>query len=146
MTYAERRHDGYVISTDPDRLDTGVIHRWISEESYWAPGRSRTTVETSVGRSLNFGVYAATGEMVGAARVVTDGSTFGWLCDVFLLDGHRGRGIGKALLEAVLDHPDVFGLQRLILATADAHGLYETYGFEVLPHPERWMVKEGPIL
>ncbi|MEE9299098.1 MAG: GNAT family N-acetyltransferase [Acidimicrobiia bacterium] len=145
MTHLERHHEEYLISTDPALLDIEVIHRWISEKSYWAAGRSRPTVEASVANSLNFGVYTKSGELVGAARVVTDGATFGWLCDFFVLAEHRGRGLGKALMEAVVDHPDLRTLQRLILATADAHGLYERYGFEVMAHPERWMEKEGPI-
>jgi len=141
----EHRHNGYLISTDPDRLDLDVIHRWISEESYWAPGRSRQTVERSVAASLNFGVYADDGEMVGAARVVTDFATFGWLCDVFVIDEHRGRGLGKALMAAVADHPALTGLQRIILATADAHQLYARYDYELMANPERWMERTRPV-
>jgi len=141
----EHRHNGYLISTDPDLLDLDVIHRWISEESYWAPGRSRQTVAASVQASLNFGVYADDGEMVGAARVVTDFATFGWLCDVFVIDEHRGRGLGKALMAAVADHPELTGLQRIILATADAHQLYARYGFELMANPERWMQRTRPV-
>jgi GNAT superfamily N-acetyltransferase len=141
----EHRHNGYLISTDPDLLDLDVIHSWISEESYWAPGRSRQTVAASVQASLNFGVYADDGEMVGAARVVTDFATFGWLCDVFVIDEHRGRGLGKALMAAVADHPELAGLQRIILATADAHQLYARYGFELMANPERWMERTRPV-
>jgi GNAT superfamily N-acetyltransferase len=141
----EHRHSGYLISTDPDLLDLDVIHRWISEESYWASGRSRQTVAASVQASLNFGVYADDGEMVGAARVVTDFATFGWLCDVFVIDEHRGRGLGKALMTAVADHPELTGLQRIILATADAHQLYARYGFELMANPERWMQRTRPV-
>ena len=141
----ERRHDGYAISADPDRLDLDVIHRWISEESYWARGRSQETVAASVRASLNFGAYAGTGEMVGAARVVTDYATFGWLCDVFVLDAHRGRGLGKALVAAVVEHPTLADLQRIILATADAHELYAPYGFDLTANPERWMERRHPV-
>ena len=141
----ERRHDGYAISADPDRLDLDVIHRWISEESYWARGRSQETVAASVLASLNFGAYAGTGEMVGAARVVTDYATFGWLCDVFVLDAHRGRGLGKALVAAVVEHPKLADLQRIILATADAHELYTPYGFDLTVNPERWMERRHPV-
>jgi len=141
----EHRQNGYLISTDPDLLDLDVIHRWISEESYWAPGRSRQTVAASVQASLNFGVYADDGEMVGAARVVTDFATFGWLCDVFVIDEHRGRGLGKALMAAVADHPELAGLQRIILATSDAHQLYARYGFELMANPERWMERTRPV-
>ncbi len=141
----EHRHNGYLISTDQNLLDLDVIHRWISEESYWAPGRSRQTVAASVQASLNFGIYADDGEMVGAARVVTDFATFGWLCDVFVIDEHRGRGLGKALMAAVADHPELTGLQRIILATADAHQLYARYGFELMANPERWMQRTRPV-
>lgn len=141
----EHRQNGYLISTDPDLLDLDVIHGWISEESYWAPGRSRQTVAASVKASLNFGVYADDGEMVGAARVVTDFATFGWLCDVFVIDEHRGRGLGKALMAAVADHPELAGLQRIILATSDAHQLYARYGFELMANPERWMERTRPV-
>jgi len=144
MEHVERAHDGYLISSDPARLDLDLIHRWLSEDSYWARGRTRETVERSVPPSVNFGAYTADGEMVGAARVVTDFATFGWLCDVFVLDEHRGRGLGIALVEAVVTHPDLRHLKRMILATADAHSLYERFGFEPMGDPEgKWMIRRG---
>ena len=142
----ERHHDGYLISTDPTRLDIDTIHSWISERSYWAKGRTRATTESAIATSLNFGVYTADGIMVGAARVVGDGVTFAWICDVFVLDAHRGSGIGKALMETVVAHPAVVDVKRVALATGDAHGLYSRYGFEVLDTPERWMIRRGSIL
>jgi N-acetylglutamate synthase-like GNAT family acetyltransferase len=99
----------------------------------------------SVQASLNFGAYAPTGEMVGAARVVTDYATFGWLCDVFVLDQHRDRGLGKALVAAVVEHPQLADLQRIILATSDAHDLYSPYGFDLMANPERWMERNRPV-
>lgn len=140
----ERRHGDYLISDDPGRLDLEVIHAWLREHSYWAKGRTRETVERSIAHSIVFGAYDPTGGMVGSARVVTDRATFGWLCDVFVVDAHRGRGIGKALVAAAVDHPDLTALKRFALATADAHDLYRQYGFEVLSAPERWMIREGP--
>jgi N-acetylglutamate synthase-like GNAT family acetyltransferase len=145
MSHFEASHAGYTISTDPDLLDIGVIHRWLSTESYWAEGRSRETVERSVAASLNFGIYAEGGEMVGAARVVTDFATFGWLCDVFVLDAHRGGGLGKALMAAIAEHPRLTDLQRIILATADAHELYARHNFELMAKPERWMERVRPV-
>ncbi len=145
MSHFERPHRQYLISTDPDRLDLDIIHRWISEESYWARGRSRKTVVAAVQASLNFGVYTEAGEMVGAARVVTDSATFAWLCDVFVLDEHRGHGLGKALVAAAVEHPQLADLQRIILATSDAHKLYAPYGFELMAHPERWMERNRPV-
>ena len=145
MSHFERPHRQYLISTDPDRLDLDIIHRWISEESYWARGRSRKTVVAAVQASLNFGVYTEAGETVGASRVVTDSATFAWLCDVFVVDEHRGHGLGKALVAAAVEHPQLVDLQRIILATSDAHKLYAPYGFELMTHPERWMERNRPV-
>ncbi len=141
----ERHHDGYLISTDPDRLDRDLIHRWISEESYWARGRSRETVMAPLQASLNFGAYVETGEMVGAARVVTDCTTFGWLCDIFVIEDHRGRGLGKALVAAIVEDPQLADLQRIILATADAHDLYGAYGSKPMGNPAHWMERCRPV-
>ncbi|MFN8465728.1 MAG: GNAT family N-acetyltransferase [Caldilineaceae bacterium] len=135
------RDDGYSISTDKQRLDVDYIHRWLSEQSYWAQGRSRETVEQSIANSLCFGLYRG-GKQVGFARVVTDLATFGWLCDVFVDESERGHALGKWLVQAVVSHPDLARIRRLLLATRDAHELYRKYGgFEVLASPERWMAK-----
>ena len=124
------------ISTEPNRLDIDVIHRFLSESSYWATGRPREVVQRSIDNSLCFGAYAD-GRLVGFARVVTDYATFGWLADVFVLEAYRGQGVGKALVRAVDDHPDLRDV-RLLLATKDAHGLYAQYGFEPVA-PDRYM-------
>jgi GNAT superfamily N-acetyltransferase len=134
------RKGEYVIDTDPGLLDLDVLHRFLSEEAYWSPGVSREVVERSIEHSLNFGLYRD-GEQVGFARVVTDCATFAWLADVFVLDGHRHAGLGKWLVETVLSHPDLEGLRRWILGTADAHGLYERFGFEPAGNG-RYMVLE----
>jgi GNAT superfamily N-acetyltransferase len=118
----------YLISTAPERLDLDVIHRFLSEESYWAPGVEREVVARSIENSLCFGLYHGDVQ-VGFARVVTDRAAFAWLADVFVLPAHRGRGLGKWLVETVLAHPDLRGLRRFMLGTADAHSLYERYGF-----------------
>jgi GNAT superfamily N-acetyltransferase len=136
-----RRDDGYEMSTDPGRLDVGAVHRWLSTDAYWALGRSRETVERSVEGSLNFGVYDGDGRQAGYARVVTDLATFAWLCDVYVDPAHRGRGLGVWLVEAVREHLEPYRLRRILLATGDAHGLYERAGFTALPDPERFMVK-----
>ena len=130
--------NGYEISTDPARLDLDVIHGYL-REAYWSPGVPRDVVERSIARSLCFGLYAPDGAQAGFARVVTDGATFAWIADVFVLDPHRGRGLGVWLMETVLAHPDLQGLRRIVLATKDAHELYERFGFVPLPTPERWM-------
>jgi GNAT superfamily N-acetyltransferase len=130
----------YEVSTDKARLDVALIHRWLSESSYWAKGRGRDTVVRSIENSLCFGAYARDGSQAGFARVVTDLATFAWICDVFVVDAHRGRGVGKRLIEEVVAHPQLQGLRRLLLATADAHELYRRYGgFAPLRVPESWM-------
>jgi GNAT superfamily N-acetyltransferase len=118
------------------------IHRWILAESYWAKGRSIENQETAIANSWNFGAYdEASGEQIGFTRVVTDRATFAWLCDVYVDDAARGRGVGKALVAAVVEALDPLGLRRILLATADAHGLYAQYGFEPLAKPESWMAR-----
>ena len=139
-----RDHDGYLISDEADRLDADLIHRWLSEESYWARTRSREVVDRSLANSICLGAYLPEGSQVGLARVVTDRATFAWLCDVFVLAEHRGRGLGGALVAAAVEHPELAALKRFVLATADAHDVYRRHGFEVLDHPERWMIRRGP--
>ncbi|MFJ8434295.1 GNAT family N-acetyltransferase [Kitasatospora sp. NPDC094019] len=133
--------DGYEISTDPARLDAALIHRWLSEDAYWALGRTREKQDLAIAGSLNFGVHdRASGAQVGYARVVTDRATFAWLCDVYIAPAVRGLGLGTALAAAVRDHLAPYGLRRLLLATADAHPVYAKAGFEPLAKPEKWMV------
>jgi GNAT superfamily N-acetyltransferase len=126
------------VSTDRDRLDRELIHRFLSRESYWALGVARETVDRAIERSLPFGLYAD-GTQVGFARAVTDAATFAWIADVFVIRSHRGRGLGRRLVEAVLAHPDVRDARNVLLGTADAHRLYESFGFEPLSRPERYL-------
>ncbi|HEU4656818.1 MAG TPA: GNAT family N-acetyltransferase [Capillimicrobium sp.] len=119
---------GYEISTDPARLDLDVIHGFL-RTAYWSPGVAREVVERSIANSIPFGLYAPDGAQAGFARVVTDRAVFAYLGDVFVLPEHRGRGLGVWLVETVLAHPDLQGLRRFHLATADAHGLYARFGF-----------------
>ncbi|GAB0116018.1 GNAT family N-acetyltransferase [Acidisoma sp. 7E03] len=130
--------EGYVISTDPERLDLAAIHRYLAGESYWARGISRDLVARSLQHSLCFGLYHH-GAQAGLARVVTDRATFALLADVFVLETHRGQGLSKRLVERVTAHPDLQGLRRWILVTSDAHGLYAQYGFTPLAEPGRFM-------
>ena len=134
---------GYEISADRERLDVDLIHRYLSEESYWARGRTREVVERSIENSLCLGAYVDGGEQVGFARVVTDRSTFAWLADVFVVEAHRGRGVGKLLVEAAIDDPGLTDVYRWLLGTADAHGLYGRYGFRAIRKPERLMAIEA---
>jgi GNAT superfamily N-acetyltransferase len=114
---------GFTSSTDPARLDITAIHRFLSEDSYWARHIPRATVERSIANSLCFGIYDAAGQQAAFARVVTDRATFAWLCDVFVLPAYRGQGLSKWLVQNMLAHPDLQGLRRHLLATLDAHGL-----------------------
>lgn len=144
MLQLEQRRGEYTLSTDKSRLELARLHDTLSNTAYWAQGRSLETVVKSIEHSLCFGIYAQDGQQVGFARVVTDYATFAWLCDVFVLEAHRGKGLGKWLVEAVVSHPELQGIKRTLLATRDAHELYRRYGgFEELPAPERWMVRAG---
>lgn len=141
MNPFEYHRDDYTISTDKTRLDIPCIHQYLSERSYWAKGRSLEVVKRSIQHSLCFGVYKA-GEQVGFARIVTDYATFSWLCDVFILENHRGRGLGKWLVETIVEHPAFHPTNKFMLATSNAHELYRRYGgFDNLPSPEKWMVR-----
>jgi GNAT superfamily N-acetyltransferase len=132
----------YIISTDPTRLDLEVIHGFLST-SYWATGRSIETIRRSIAGSLPFGVYRHN-RQIGFARVITDYATLAWIADVFILDEFRGRGLSKWLMEVIITHPELQGFRRWILATKDAHGLYEKFGFTQLRRPERWMERHDP--
>jgi len=129
----------FYISTDKSRLDANMIHRFLSEDSYWAKGRSLEIVQKSIENSLCFGLYDETGRQLGFARVVTDYAVFGWLMDVFMLEEHRGNGHGKKLMDAIVNHPDLKNLRRMGLGTDDAHELYKQYGFTNLSKPENMM-------
>ncbi|MFF2371176.1 GNAT family N-acetyltransferase [Agromyces sp. NPDC058110] len=135
-------HAGHRFSADPADLDRALVHRWLSTDAYWALGRTREKQEAAIAGSRNYGVYdATTGAQVAYARIVTDAATFAWLCDVYVDPSVRGLGIGVALIEGVIADLEPLGLRRSMLATADAHGLYERFGFEPLAEPDRWMVR-----
>ncbi|MEH1026485.1 GNAT family N-acetyltransferase [Micromonospora profundi] len=138
--FSSTRSDGHLISTDPARLDLDLVHRWLSTDAYWALGRDRETVVRAFAGSLPFGVYRPEdGRQVAVARVVTDGATFAWLCDVYVDRAARGIGLGGWLAEAVRDHLADLGVRRILLATNDAHQVYARVGFTPLDNPERWM-------
>ncbi len=139
----EARHGTYLLSDDPARLDVDAVHAFL-RTSYWAAGIPRDVVARALAGSLCVGVYAADGAQVGLVRVVTDSATFAYLCDVYVLEGHRGHGLGKAVIRATLAHPRLQGLRRLNLVTRDAHGLYAQHGFAAVAHAERYMEKLDP--
>ena len=128
----------YSISTDPNAIDLETVHTYLTNESYWAAGVPRAVVEKSIRHSLCFSLFQREAQ-VGFARIVTDTATFAYLADVFILAGHRGHGLGKWLVECIKAHPELKGLRRWLLATADAHGLYAQYGFQPLANPDRIM-------
>lgn len=130
--------DGNWVSDDPSLLDMARIHRWLSLESYWAEGRSYDVVARSFAHSLPLGLYGPGGDQAGMCRWVTDSSTFGWLCDVFVDQNRRGSGLGGFLVATATAHPAVRGV-RQVLGTRDAHDLYRRFGFGPLLAPDRWM-------
>ncbi len=137
--------DGYDIDTARPRLDLTRIHRWLTTDAYWALGRTAAVTERAVDGSLCFGVYAPGGAQVGFARAVTDRATFAWLCDVYIDPAHRGRGLGTWLAEVATRHLIEEGVRRVVLATRDAHGIYEKVGFTPLVTPHSWMeVRPAP--
>jgi GNAT superfamily N-acetyltransferase len=130
----------FYISTDKAKLDVGLIHHYLSVESYWAKGRSIEVVRRSIENSICFGVYKGH-DLVGFARVVSDHAVFAWILDVFVLEDYRNHGLSRLLMEAIMDHPHLQNLQRWGLTTEDAHGLYERYGFIRIERPELFMEK-----
>jgi len=143
MNNLEWKQGEFTISTDRNRLQTDAIHKFLSEESYWAQNRTREQTETAIKNSLPFGVYKGENQ-IGFARVVTDYATFAYLGDVYILEEFRGQGLSLWLMETIVNHPDLQGFRRWVLATRDAHTLYEKFGFHELVHPERWMEKPAP--
>lgn len=135
--YVDEQRGQFSISTDPARLDVDAIHAFLVQ-SYWAQGIPREVLERSITGSICFGVYADT-RQVGFARVITDGATFAYLADVYVLQEFRGQGLGRWLMEVVMSHPAVQGLRRFTLVTRDAHGLYSQFGFRPLTNPDGYM-------
>lgn len=132
----------YSFSNDITRIDRDRVHTWLSEQSYWANGRAREVQDAAIDASRNYGVWDESGAQVAYARVVTDAVTFAWLCDVFVAEEARGNGIGKLLVEGVIADLQPLGITRVVLATADAHGLYAQYGFAPSEDPARYMIKQ----
>lgn len=130
------------ITSDPDRHDIDAIHAFLTR-AYWSVGIPRETVARAVRNSLSFSLFADA-RPIGFARLVTDRATFAYLADVYVLEEFRGRGLGRDLIHAVLSHPDVQGLRRYLLATRDAHRLYDKFGFRNLAKPELFMEINHP--
>lgn len=120
-----------------------MIHEFLSQESYWAQGRTLEQTQRAIDNSWCFGVYIED-KQIGFARVVSDCATFAYVGDVFIIEEFRGQGLSKWLMETIISHPELQGLRRWVLATRDAHSLYEKFGFHALTFPERWMERPAP--
>ncbi len=129
----------FSISEDKSKLDIEAIFDFLSNRSYWAKGRTKETIQTAIDNSLCFGLYENDTKMVGFARVVTDCATFGYIMDLFVLEGYRCKGLGKLLTQHIKEHPKIKSIRFLLLATRTAHEFYHQQGFEVLEEPERFM-------
>ncbi len=134
----DRERNDYVLTDDTSRVDVDRVHRWLAEESYWAKGRSHELVSRSIEGSLPYSVFHGD-EQVAFARVVTDGATFAWICDVFVDQQHRGRGLGGWMIDSIIEDMSGRGILRLLLATKDAHEVYRRSGFTTLAGPDRYM-------
>jgi GNAT superfamily N-acetyltransferase len=139
----EHRRGEFLISTDPARLDLDAIHNFLTN-CYWARGVPLEVVARSIENALCFGIYDSGGVQVGFARVISDFATIAYVGDVFVLESHRGRGLGKWLMECIMQHPALQNLRRWILTTRDAHGLYAQVGFTAVKSPERYMERHDP--
>lgn len=131
------------ISNDKARLDITLIHQFLSEKSTWAINIPRAVLETSIQHSLCFGGYED-GKQIAFARVVSDHATFAYLMDVFVLPEHQGRGLSRQLIQNIMDHPQLQGLRRFMLASSNARGLYQKWGFQALGKPEIMMEINHP--
>lgn len=140
-----RRVGAYVVSDDPARLDTRAMHGFL-RDAYWSPGIALERLERAVQGSLCIGAYDARGAQVGLVRLVSDYATFCYVCDVYVLEAHRGRGLSKAMLRAALEHPRLQGLRRWQLITRDAHELYAQFGFDRRADPRRYMERVDPAI
>lgn len=135
----ETHRDNFTISTDPARLDMDAICDFL-KRAYWANTRPRERTERAIKNSLVFGVYDGD-KQIGIARVISDYSIFAYLCDVFIHEDYRTHGLGKWLIQTIMEHPDLREMRRWVLVTHDAHGLYRQFGFTSMEDPERWMQK-----
>lgn len=142
-TVMEYRRGDFLISTSRERLDLDVVHGFLTN-CYWAKGIPREVVARSIEHALCFGIYDGEGAQIGFARVISDFSTIAYVGDVFVLETHRGRGLGKWLMQCIIEHPALQNLRRWILTTRDAHGLYSQFGFTPVKAPERFMERHQP--
>ena len=132
----------YIISTDKAKIDVQLVHKYLCNESYWSKNIPLDIIKTSIENSVCFTLlYKET--QIGFARVITDKATFGYIADVFIIDAHKGKGLGKWLMQTILDHEELQGFRGWMLATKDAHGLYEKFDFKLTNDTTRIMRKQG---
>ena len=143
MSALEHRHGHYLISDDPARLDATAIHAYLTR-SYWSENIPLETIQRALHGSLCIGAYTEAGGQVGLVRIISDHATYAYLCDVYVLEEHRGHGLSKAMLALTLRHPKLQGLRRWSLRTRDAHSLYTRFGFKPLEHPESYLALRFP--
>lgn len=143
MEVIEKTHDEFVFSTDKQKLNVDYIHHFLSQKSYWAQGIPKEKVQASIDHSLCFGIYHGQ-QQVGFARVITDFATIGYLGDVFIDEGYRGRGLSKLLMDFISGIEVLKTFRRMILLTSDAHSLYARYGFKTVAKPENYMELHRP--
>lgn len=143
MSALEHRHGHYLISDDPARLDATAIHAYLTR-SYWSENIPLETVQRALHGSLCIGAYTEAGGQVGLVRIISDHATYAYLCDVYVLEEHRGHGLSKAMLALTLRHPKLQGLRHWSLRTRDAHSLYTRFGFKPLEHPESYLALRFP--
>jgi GNAT superfamily N-acetyltransferase len=145
LSYRIFYRDGFCISTEKERLDLKAIHHFLSTQAYWSLNIPLSRVEKAVTHSLNFGLYS-TEQQIGYARVISDFSSVAYLGDVYILPSFRGKGLSKWLMQTIMAYPELQGLRRWILSTADAHGLYRQFGWVSVAYPDRWMeVNNGEV-
>src|SRR5689334_8617795 len=137
-TFQTRSAGTYTVSDDPSRLDVKAMHAYL-RRAYWSQEIPLEIVERAARASLCIGAYTAGGAQVGLARFISDYATFAYVCDVYVLEEHRGHGLAKAMMAMAIEHPTLQGLRRWTLVTADAHGLYEQFGFKPIVKADRFM-------
>ncbi|QQL51419.1 GNAT family N-acetyltransferase [Mucilaginibacter ginkgonis] len=144
-SFEELRHEGYSVTNNLSMIDTEAVYQFMINESYWAQGMPKEKFGIAINNSMVFGVIKED-ITAGFARVITDKATFAYLCDVFIAKDYRGKGLGKFLINEIVNHPQLQGLRRWSLATRDAHGLYKQFGFAEISKPEIWMEKYKPYI
>lgn len=135
--------DGFRISSNHEDMDLDAVHAFIAR-SYWAKGIPKETLSKAMRNSICFGVFNSSGRQIGFARTITDSATYAYLADVYILEDYRGQGLSKWLMSEIISHPELQGLRRMTLATLDAHGLYEKFGFKPLAKPDIFMEAWNP--